>query len=125
MPRKPLSFDAVLEIGLSLPDVEESTSYGVPALKIGKKLLTCPAINKSAEPGSIVVCLSFADRDRLLKEDPAVYYVTDHYVPYPCVVVRLAQIRRTALRALLSDAWRYVIEKAQPRPKTRRKRRTS
>jgi hypothetical protein len=119
MPRKPLSFDDVREIGLKLPDVEESTTYGAPALKVGKSLFTCPAINKSAEPHTIVVRISFEDRDRLLKEQPDVYYVTDHYVNYPSILVRLPRIRRAELRELLGTAWRFVIERA-PKPRMKR-----
>lgn len=119
MPRKPLSFDDVRKIGLKLPDVEESTAYGTPALKVRKALLTCPAINKSAEPDTIVVRIGFDDRDRLIKEQPAVYYVTDHYVNYPSVLVRLSQIRKDALRELLGTAWRFVIERAPPAKKKR------
>jgi hypothetical protein len=120
-PRKPLDFDAVREIGLALPDVDESATYGAPALKIGKQLLACAAINKSAEPGSLMVRLGFEDRDRLVKEQPAVYYLTDHYAPYPCLLVRLSEIREDALRALLGAAWRFVIERA-PQPKKKKKR---
>jgi hypothetical protein len=35
----PLSFEDVRQMGLALPGVEEGTSYGTPALKVGKKLL--------------------------------------------------------------------------------------
>jgi hypothetical protein len=126
MPRKPLSFDDVREIGLKLPDVEESSAYGAPALKVRKSLLTCPAINKSAEPQSIMVRIGFDDRDRLLKEQPDVYYVTDHYVSYPCVLARLPRIGRPALRDLLGMAWRFVIERAPaPSKKKRGKRRSA
>ncbi len=124
MPRKPLSFDDVREIGLKLPDVEESSTYGAPALKVGKSLLTCPAINKSAEPHTIVVRISFEDRDRLLKEQPDVYYVTDHYVNYPSVLARLPRISRAELRELLGTAWRFVIERA-PKPAKSRSRKDS
>jgi hypothetical protein len=115
MPRKPLSFDDVRAIGLKLPDVEESSTYGAPALKVGKSLLTCPAINKSAEPDTIVVRISFEDRDRLLKEQPDIYYVTDHYVNYPSILARLPRISRAELRDLLGTAWRFVIERAPKR----------
>ena len=123
MPRKPLDFDAVRAIGLALPDVVESTSYGAPSLKIGKQLLACPAIHKSAEPNSLIVRIPLADRDRLLEEQPAVYYVTDHYVNYACILVRLSAIRRDALRELFGNAWRFVMEQAQHSARKRGNRR--
>ena len=43
--------------------------------------------------------------------DPGVYYVTDHYVNYPTVLVRLSRIHRDALRDLLGMAWLFVTAK--------------
>jgi len=118
--RNKITFETVRNIGLALPGVEESTTYGVSSLKVGGKLLTCPAINKSAEPGSIVVRVTFDQRDELIGEAPDVYYVTDHYVNYPSVLVRLSRIDRDALRGLLRMSWDYVTSQA-----TRKKRRIS
>ena len=123
MPRKPLDFDAVREIALTLPEVEASTTYGGPSVKVRKQLLACPAIHKSAEPGTLVVRLGFDDRDRLVKTQPTVYYLTDHYKNYPSILVRLSQIRRDALRELLGTAWRFVMERAPESKKKRGERR--
>jgi hypothetical protein len=119
MPRTKVTFDTVREIGLALEDVEESTMYGALALKVRGNLLACTAINKSAEPDSLVVRVDFDQRDALLAEAPETYYVTDHYVNYPSVLVRLSQIRRDELRDLLTSAWRYVTsqKKRNARPK--------
>ena len=114
-----IDFDTVRKIGLALPDVEESTSYGVSSLKVCGKLLACPAINKSAEPGSLAVRVSFDERDELIAGDPDVYYVTDHYVNYPSVLVRLSRIRRDALQDLLLMSWKFVTTANSPK---RRKR---
>ena len=43
-----------------------------------------------------------------IEADPDVFFVTDHYVPYPYVLVRLAKVTRTDLRELLQDAWRMM-----------------
>jgi hypothetical protein len=107
MPGK-VTFDTVRKIGLALPDVKESTSYGASSLKVRGKLFTCPAINKSAEPGSLMVRIDREQRDALLAEAPDVYYVTDHYVNYSCVLVRLSRIRRDALQDLLHASWKFV-----------------
>jgi hypothetical protein len=110
MARKPVGLDAVREIGLALPEVEASTAYGAFALKLRGKLLTCTAINKAAEPSSLMVRLAFEQRDRLITDQPDVFYLKDHYAPYPCVLVRLPMIGHKALRDLLGDAWRFVME---------------
>jgi hypothetical protein len=77
MPRSTITFDTVEQIGLSLPGVEKSVAYGVPALKVRGQLLACIPANPSAEPGSLLVRVDFDDRAELLAGDPAVYYLTD------------------------------------------------
>ncbi len=111
MPRHNASFDVVREIGLELPDVEVSSTWGSPALKVRGKLLACVAIHKSAEPGSLVVRIDLGQRAALLADAPGTYYVTDHYGPYPAVLVRLSQISKDQLRDLLRSAWRFVTAK--------------
>ena len=91
--------------------------YGQPALKVRGKMLACVASHKSAEPNSLVVMMDFADRDALLEDDPETYYVKDHYVPYPCVVVRLSRISPDALRNLIVGAHRYVSAKRAAKSK--------
>jgi hypothetical protein len=115
MPRRPTTFDLVRAIGLTLPEVEESTMYGEPALKVRGQLLACMASHKSAEPNSLVVRIDFDDRDALIADDSRVYYVKPHYEGYPSVLVRLALIDREALRDLLQSAWRTVTASAPKR----------
>jgi hypothetical protein len=105
---KQITFDVVREIGLALPDVVEATTYGAPALKVRGRLLTCPAIHTSAEPHSLVVCVDFAARDELIEAEPGTYYLTDHYVNYPTVLVRLSRVGRDALKDLLRMSWQFV-----------------
>ena len=122
MPRRPTSsareedgdkhrghtFAAVEAIGRALPDVEVTTAWGQPALKVHGRMFVCMASHKSAEPNSLVVMMAFADRDALVEDDPAIYYLKAHYVNHPCVLVRLTRIRLDALRDLVGGAHRFV-----------------
>ena len=49
MREKESEIDLVRKLVMKLPDVEEATLHGAPSWKVGGKLLTCPAIHKSAE----------------------------------------------------------------------------
>lgn len=111
MPRSKTDFDAVRKIGLALPGVAESTAYGSPALKLRGKLMACVPSHRSAEPGSLVVCVDFADRAELLAAAPDIYYVTDHYLDYPSVLVRLSRVTPDVLRDLLGMAHKFVSRK--------------
>jgi hypothetical protein len=118
MPGTKVTFDTVREIGLALPDVEEVTMYGMPALKVRGNLLTCLPAHKSAEPGSLAVRIDLDRRAGLLAEGPETYYVTDHYRGHPIVLVRLSQIQIDQLRDLLSAAWHFVTFRASRRTTT-------
>jgi hypothetical protein len=113
-------FAAVRAIGTRLPDVEEVTSWGAPALKVRGKMFVCMATNKAAEPNTLVVRMDFAQRDALIEEDPDVYYLKEHYVNYACVLVRLSRVSADALRDLVQTAHRFVGATAPAR--TRRSR---
>ena len=109
------TFDTVRKIGLALPDVEEGTMYGTPALKLRGKLLACMTSHKSAEPNSLAVRLDFEQRDAMIADDPDTYYLKPHYVGYPVVLVRLPRISHEALDDLLHAAWRTVNASAPQR----------
>ena len=110
MPRRSF-FDLVESIGRTLPGVEVTTSWGQPTLKVRGKMFVCMAAHKSAEPDTLVVMMDIADRDALVEEEPDIYYLKEHYVEYPCVLVRLSRVHRDALRDLVIGAHRYVSAK--------------
>ena len=79
-------------------------------------MFACPAIHSSAEPGTLGVRVDFAQRDELLAADPATYYVTDHYVDHPVILVRLSRVHPDALRDLVATGHRFVSERGKRRP---------
>lgn len=95
--------------------------YGSPALKVGGKMFACLAIHRSAEPGSLAIRIDFDQRDELIAADPTTYYLTDHYVNYPVVLVRLARVDQDALRDLLRTGWGFVATRSKrgARPRKR------
>lgn len=116
------SFKHVESIARTLPDVEVTTTWGSPALKVRGKMFACIAIHKSAEPNTLAVMMDFAARDALIEEDPATYYLKEHYVNYPCVLVRLSRVGADALRDLIIGAHRFVSAKARKKPGGSRRR---
>ena len=98
---------ALAEVGLKVPGLEEGQAWNGPCLKASKKIAACMATHKSVEPGTLVVVVGEDVRDELIEGDPDVYYIKDHYVPWPTVLVRLELIDDVALRDLLIMAARY------------------
>ena len=114
------SFTTVESIARTLPDVEVTTAWGQPALKVRGKMFACIASHKSAEPNTLVVRMDFTDRDALVQDDPATYYLKEHYLNYPCVLVRLSRVGPDALRDLVTGAHRFVRAKTKARTKTKK-----
>jgi hypothetical protein len=64
--------------------------------------------HRSTESNSLVVRVGFDDRAELLAAARDVYYVTDHYLGYSAVLVRLSRISPEILRDLLGMAHKFV-----------------
>ena len=93
----------------------------MPAFKAGKRRFAVqPIARPDVEPNSLGVHIGFEERDRLMAARPHVYYLTEHFRPYPGVLVRLSNVSRTDLRELLAGAWRLAMEGAGRRKKKQR-----
>ena len=102
-----ITFDTVRKLALELPGVEESTSYGTPAVKVQKKLLA-----RMREDGeTLAIMMDFGDIEFRLQTNPIAFYVTDHYAGYPMILVRLAKVEPGDLRDIIYGAWRMVAPK--------------
>jgi hypothetical protein len=116
-PRSGVDYATVRELALALPDVVDSSKLRGIAFKARGKLLACKAIHRSVEPETLVVRLGAADRDRLIAAEPDRFYLTAHYTAHESVLVRLANIDRKGLQALLQLAWKFVTAKSASTPK--------
>lgn len=97
-------YDAVRRIALALPAVEESTSYNGPSLKAKGKFMA-----RLWEDGeTLVLKINIFERPYLLEAEPDLFFITDHYREYPCVLLRLAAVTEPRLREAVIDAWRCV-----------------
>jgi hypothetical protein len=65
--------------------------------------------------------MDFADRDALIEDDPGAYYLKEHYLNYPCVLVRLSRVGADALRDLVSGAHHFVTARLGKRSARRRR----
>jgi hypothetical protein len=97
-----VTFEMVRKIALGLDNVEEGTSYGTPAFKVNGVLFA----RLRDDIGALVVGMSMEDRQELMVADPETYFITDHYLDYPWILVRLSRVDPEAMRDLLRGAWR-------------------
>lgn len=98
----PVAWEDVVAFAVTLPDVEESTSYGTPSLKVAGKLMG--RLRTESEGGLALKC-SAADKEALVGGPDPAFYTTEHYDGYNYVLVDLEQVDADELLELVTDAW--------------------
>lgn len=99
-----VTFDTVRDLARELAGAEESTSYGTPAFKVKGKLFA--RFHQGGE--ALVVSVDFDEREEMMRTSPDKFYITDHYLNYPWVLVRMSSVTPDELRDLLIGSWRRV-----------------
>ena len=112
-----MTWEDVVALARQMPDVEVSTSYGTPALKVRGKLLT----RLRPEDDSLVLPdVPVDEREMLIEADPGTFHVTAHYDGYATVLARLGSLDAARLMPFLERRWRAVAPrreiKRKPRP---------
>ena len=107
--RRGVTANAARKIMLAHPGVTEGMSYGTPSWLLRKKFVARFRDNDTV----LVVKCGDIERDLRLAADPRAFFLTDHYVGYPTVLIRLAEVRETDLREVCEVAWRRQASKKQ------------
>jgi hypothetical protein len=95
-----MTWDEIVSFARDLPEVEEGTAYGTPALRVRGRFL-----GRLREDGETFVIRCDLDERPLLVEQHAELFVTPHYEDYPMVLVSLATADPQLVRELVEDAW--------------------
>jgi hypothetical protein len=95
-------WDAVREIALSFPDVEESPA-GRIAFSVRGKGFAWEA--RARDGGGLAVRVDRDEKQLFLDANPDVYFTSPHYRGYPAIQIRLELIEPDELRERLEDAW--------------------
>jgi hypothetical protein len=99
--------ETVRQLALALPEAQEGSSYGTPAFRVRGKLFA--RLHQSGD--SVVVKIDPAERTMRMRADPKAFYITDHYINYPLMLVRFSAVRREDLSELLEESWRRSAPK--------------
>ena len=99
-----VTFGTVCRLMSALPGVEQALSYGTPGFKVKGRFLS--RLKEDGE--SLVLRIGFLRREELMTTEPEAFYVTDHYLNYPAVLIRLPSVRKDLLRRVLKEGWAEV-----------------
>ncbi|GIL41190.1 MmcQ/YjbR family DNA-binding protein [Roseiterribacter gracilis] len=84
-----------------LPSIEESTSYGTPALKVKGKLLA-----RVKDADTLVLHCPVEDKAVLIAAAPKIFFETPHYHGYALVLAHVKTISAKELKHRIELAWR-------------------
>jgi hypothetical protein len=101
---------------LALPGVEEGRSYGMPSFLLRRSFF---ARFRDDDTVLVLALATIDERDVLMQLAPAVFFFTEHYRDYPAVLIRLAEVSRSLLKDVLSEAHLQVDAKRRRRRSSR------
>src|ERR1700737_314869 len=105
--RKAVTFELIRKLAMQHPGVEDGTSYGTPALRVKGKFMA--RLKEDGE--SVVFRVGFDERDLLMQTRPNVFYITDHYLGYPAVLMHLSTATEKEAADIVAMAWHMVAPK--------------
>jgi hypothetical protein len=93
-----VTWDDVVALGNELPEVEEGTSYGRPALSVRGRMF----VALRSKPDALVVRCDLEEKPFLLEARSDVLFETPHYHGYSAMLV--------SLEASIEDAREFVLD---------------
>ena len=97
------TWDDVVALGTALPEVEESTWFRTPSLKVAGKGFA--RLRSEAEGGLVLMC-DLGEKEAMLTSGDPAYYTTSHYDGYGAILVDLERVDPDQLAELIEESWR-------------------
>ena len=101
-----IDWDRLVALAGELPEFEESTSYGRPALKVRGKFFASLRTN----PDAIVVRCDLEEKELLLEARSDILFETPHYHGWAYVLVKV-DAPLDDVREFLFDSWLLAAPK--------------
>ena len=101
-----VAWEDVVAVARELPEIEETTSYGRPALKVRGKFVAAMRSN----PDALVVRCDLDEKPLLLESRPDILFETAHYQGWGYMLVRL-DAPLDDIREFLTDSWLLAAPK--------------
>ncbi|MGF7078534.1 MmcQ/YjbR family DNA-binding protein [Mucilaginibacter sp. UYCu711] len=94
-------WEFIRKVLLAMPGVTEGKAYGTPAFHVKKKFML-----RLKEDGQ-TLAVYHEEREKWIGKDPKVFFLTDHYLNYPYVLVNLEKVDPVDLEKVLIESWYY------------------
>jgi hypothetical protein len=90
---------------LPLPGVIEKMHVDDPAFYVNKKIFANVKLKDQ------LLAIYTLERDKWMEADPGTFFITNHYLNYKYMLVRLESVSPDDLKVLLMTAWRNRVTK--------------
>jgi hypothetical protein len=101
-----ISWDDLVALARELPEFEQSTSYGRPALKVRGKFFA----SLRTDPDAVVVRCDGEEKPLLLEARKDILFETPHYHGWPYILISL-DASLDDVREFLVDSWLLAAPK--------------
>ncbi len=98
-----MTWDDVVVMAMAFPQVEESTWFRTPSLKVAGKGFA--RLRTEAEGGLVLMC-DLGEKEALLASGDPAFYTTSHYDGYGAILVDLDRVDSEQLAELIEESWR-------------------
>ncbi|MEL7463891.1 MAG: MmcQ/YjbR family DNA-binding protein [Pseudomonadota bacterium] len=98
-----MEWSDIVALGGEFPEMVASTSYGTPALKVGKALVI--RLREDGD-GLVLFDVPHEERELLMAAEPEIFHLTPHYEDYAIVLARMSVITPDRLRLFIERRWR-------------------
>jgi hypothetical protein len=107
-----VTYEELVQIALTKPETNESTSYRRPSVKRKDWFMFC--LREDEE--SVAIKLPWVVREDLLARDPETFFLNAHYEGWSGVLVRLSNMREDVAQELVEISWEDAPKAAQSPP---------
>ena len=101
---------------LSVPGTSEKPYFRKPSIFFGDDFV---AVVHDKHEAVVLRVGSIEMRDLMLEAEPDLFYITDHYKPWPGLLVRLSMLDTKTLKNLIAGRIRQLQEQPAKKKKTR------
>jgi len=106
---------------LAMKGASEAPNFGKPAVFYAEKFVG--RVHDKEEAVALRVG-TIEMRDVMLEAEPKLFYITDHYRPWPMLLARLKVLDKTTLKELVAARMGEIDAKAKKRKKPAAKKQT-
>ena len=99
---------------LSVPGTSEKPYFRKPSIFFGDDFV---AVVHDKHEAVVLRVSSIEMRDVMLEAEPELFYITDHYKPWPGLLVRLSALDRKTLKSLIADRIAQMAQKPRKTPR--------